>query len=211
MPSLPDTSAVFQLIRCDLLDLALKTLKVKDSDVELLGETYSKAENNKDSLGRPILTAAQRDACLNFCKRVGRIKYPWANAAENIALTKKRDDLWHEGRRVAVDGGEAQIFGYTHKLTNFTIWTADNKCLIALAKIEECKHIHKRVIGRVYCLERILRELIEDAGFDQIAPKVVGCNREITNAISKGKGRCRELLLQAEEQLQKHCGGLLMS
>ena len=48
MPSLLDTSAVFQLIRCDLLDLALNVLGVNHSDIELLGETYSKAENNKD-------------------------------------------------------------------------------------------------------------------------------------------------------------------
>jgi hypothetical protein len=81
--------------------------------------------------------------------------------------------------------------------------------LIALAKIEEAKNIHKRVVGHVYCLERVFRELIEDAGFGAVAPKVIGCNREITAAIAKGKKDCVDLLQNAEQQLQKSCSGLL--
>src|SRR4051812_43264564 len=56
------------------------------------------------------------------------------------------------------------------------------------AQREDCKHIHQRVAGHVYCLERILREVIDDVGFEKVGPRVVGANREIMSAIAKGKG-----------------------
>jgi hypothetical protein len=188
----------------------MKTLGVVHADIKVLAETSFIADSNRDRRGRPVFTPAERTQCLNFCAKVGVIKNPWTNPSEHISLTKKRD-LWHGVTRVAVDGGEAQLFGYTHRVPNCTIWIADKKCLIALALLPEWKPIHKRVTGRVYCLERLCREMIQRHGFNTVSGLATGTPPDVLRlAIAKGRSKCCDHLKAAEDQLQIDCCGLLV-
>lgn len=96
-------------------------------------------------------------------------------------------------------------------MPDFRIWTADSRSLIALYRWPDCERIHRRLIGKVYCRKRILRELIKSLGFEAVSARVVGESGPIGTAFDAGKARCVYCLESAEAELQMACGGLLVA
>jgi hypothetical protein len=209
MPCLLDTSIVNALAQYRLLDEALLVQKVQPADLLILPELHYQLESNTNSRGQPILDPNSLGVARKFCASLQRIKSSPDESNDRFLLNKRNDDIWHEARRVKIDGGEANLFAATKNLNQFSIWTADKKCLIALSKWPKCEHIHQRIVGHVLCLERIIRNLIEVHGFNAIAPKVAKGYHAVDGAIALGDAECCNKLREHETQLQQGCNGLL--
>ena len=211
MPFLLDTSIIGKLIKYRLLDDALDVFKVPRSEIFILRETLYQLKDNKGKQGVALYTESELAAGLSFCDGLGIIKNidRSVNNEEFNALTR-RSELRHEGVTVRIDNGEALIFAHTQFLEDFLIWTADRKSLIALFMQVGCEKIHARIRGRVVCLEKIIRSLVEKKGFDFVLPRISRGHHSVDRAMQCGKDGCIASLRAAEEKLQADCNGLLI-
>jgi hypothetical protein len=220
MPSLLDSSIYNALAKYRLLDKALAVCGITRSDVLVLRELKYQLESNKDRYQKPILDPATLKYALDFYHGVGT-KPPqplqilpgnWVDSTDNKLLnTKQAATIWWSTKPVKVDGGEAEIFAATKNCPNLSIWTADLKCLVALAKRPECAHIHSRSVGKVYCLERILRELIKAHGFATVSTQIVPGHPSIDRPLGLGAAECDAAFLAFEAEVQKESNGLLVA
>lgn len=208
MLSLLDSSIINWLAKYRLLEEAMAVRKVMRANLLVLRELKYQLKDNKGPLGRPILDPPTLAYARAFCESLGTLPSTTAESDDRRLLSKKNDNLWHGVVRVKVDLGEAELFAATRSFGDFAIWTADRKSLIALSKLPGCEHIHRRIVGHVYCLERMIRDLIESHGYDVIAPKLCPGYHSVDKAVIAGDGCC-DVLLAAEAELQEACRGLL--
>jgi hypothetical protein len=208
MPCLLDTSIVNSLAKYRLLNEALLVRTVQPADLLILRELHYQLLSNQGPKG-PILDAATLTVAKNFCTGLAFLPSNPNESQDRKLLNTRNDNIWHEARRVKVDGGEANIFAATLSHARCPIWTADKKSLIALSLWPGCQHIHQRMLGTVFCLERMIRDLITAHGFGVIAPKIVVGYHSIDRAIGAGAGDCCKVLQDDEKKLQADCKGLL--
>lgn len=209
MRCLLDSSIFNALARYRLLDEAMAVRGVSKADLLVLKELKYQLIDNRDPLGRPILDTPTLNFARAYCAGISTISSTPAESEDRRLLSKKNDNLWHGVVRVKVDLGEAVLFAATKEMSQFSVWTADKKSLIALSKIPECGHVHARMVGRVFCLERIVRDLIEAHGYDVVAPKLCTSYHSVDKAIKAGADSCCTVLRAAEDELQEACRGLL--
>lgn len=215
MTHLFDTSIVVELAKCNLLDAVQKHWRIDRSKILILSELPSQLMKNENQrtklpiLDRPSLQRA--NSFVSGLNYVPRSDGDPIARQELIALQRKNDDVWHEARRVKVDGGEAQLFAATRTLKDFSVWTADKKSLIALSMWPNCQNVHTRLKGKVWCFERIMRELIPTYGFQNLATTLKTDHKAIASAFGEGSEKCAAMLLVAEQELQIACQGLLVT
>ena len=94
--------------------------------------------------------------------------------------------------------------------------TGDKRCLQALLSIESLELIHKKLQGRVICLEQIIYKLIEAQGFDWVLEKVLpnlDCDKALKSAFGSGSnsqpGTVLGTLNSYIQDLQKTSSGIL--
>jgi hypothetical protein len=218
MPTLVDSSIYNALARYRLLDEGLAVRGITRADIFVLKELKWQLKDNKDKFGKPILDPASLQVAKDFYDDVrGAPPQPlqiidprWVDPSDLQLLDNKWVEIWHGVKRVKVDGGEAVLFACSKNLANFSIWTSDIKSLIALGKHAGYASIHGQIAGKVYCLERMIRDLVQAYGFGPVSSKIVAHVHSIDDAMKQGQAGCGASLLAAEAQLRTDCNGLLV-
>lgn len=72
-----------------------------------------------------------------------------------------------------IDQGEAFLISATAREKSFYLTTGDKRCIRALAKAPEIESIQQRLVGRVICLEQVIKKIIEFQGFNNTLTKIL--------------------------------------
>src|SRR5687768_10136979 len=110
MPCLLDTSKFNWLFKYRLYDEALAVHRIKRDDLLVLRELKFQLEDNKDARGQPVLDQHTLGIARKFCDGLKTIPSMPNESHDRRLLNTRNDNIWHEVRRVKIDGGEANIF-----------------------------------------------------------------------------------------------------
>jgi hypothetical protein len=194
-----DNDVILKLTTYRILNEALNCLKIDRSDIRVLASARfvfcSKKLQKKYS--EEILLSA-----IEFVESCATIS---AQDNDEYRLLEKQ-------AKNDIDPGEATLIAATFPL----LATGDKRCLQALFSIESLELIHKKLQGRVICLEQIICKLIETQGFDWVLEKVLpnlDCDKALKSAFGSGSnsqpGNVLGTLNSYIQDLQKTSSGIL--
>ena len=150
-----DNDVILKLTTYRILNKALDCLEIDRSDIRVLASARfvfgSKKLQKKHS--KEILLSA-----IKFVESCATIS---AQDNDEYRLLEKQ-------AKNDIDPGEATLIAATFHESASLLATGDKRCLQALFSIESLELIHKKLQGRVICLEQIICKLIETQGFDWV-------------------------------------------
>jgi hypothetical protein len=198
-----DNDVILKLTTYRILNEALDCLEIDRSDIRVLASARfvfgSKKLQKKYS--EEILLSA-----IEFVESCATIS---AQDNDEYRLLEKQ-------AKNDIDPGEATLIAATFHESASLLATGDKRCLKALFSIESLELIHKKLQGRVICLEQIICKLIETQGFDWVLERVLpnlDCDKALKSAFGSGSnsqsGTVLETLNSYIQDLQKTSSGIL--
>ena len=198
-----DNDVILKLTTYRILNEALDCLEIDRSDIRVLASARfvfcSKKLQKKHS--KEILLSA-----IEFVESCATIS---AQDNDEYRLLEKQ-------AKNDIDPGEATLIAATFHESASLLATGDKRCLQDLFSIESLELIHKKLQGRVICLEQIICKLIETQGFDWVLERVLpnlDCDKALKSAFGSGSnsqpGTVLGTLNSYIQDLQKTSSGIL--
>jgi hypothetical protein len=198
-----DNDVILKLTTYRMLDQALDCLEIDRSDIRVLASArfvFTSKKLQKKYSEEMLLSA------IEFVKSCTTIS---AQDNDEYRLLEKQ-------AKNDIDPGEATLIAATFHESASLLATGDKRCLKALFSIESLELIHKKLQGRVICLEQIICKLIETQGFDWVLERVLpnlDCDKALKSAFGSGSnsqsGTVLETLNSYIQDLQKTSSGIL--
>jgi hypothetical protein len=196
-----DNDVILKLITYGMLNEALDCLKIDRSNIRVLDSARFVFKKHKKVIENHSLQV--RTSAISFVEQHTEIAFQ--NSDEHILLVGQN----------GIDIGEAILIAATIRESSSFLISGDKKCLNALAS-KDLDSIHKKMQGRVICLEQIVYKLIEIQGFvwvmDRILPNLA-CDATLKAAFGSGsKSQCETVLGTLNgyiQDLQKTSSGIL--
>jgi hypothetical protein len=198
-----DNDVILKLTTYRMLVEALDCLEIDRSDIRVLASArfvFISKKLQKKYSAETLLSA------IEFVKSCATIS---AQDNDEYRLLEKQ-------AKNDIDPGEATLIAATFHESASLLATGDKRCLQALATIESLELIHKKLQGRVICLEQIICKLIETQDFDWVLERVIpnlDCDKALKSAFGSGSnsqsGTVLETLNVYIQNLQKTSSGIL--
>jgi hypothetical protein len=152
-----DNDVLLKLSAFGLLDEAIAALFVNPENLYVLSTAQHVFRKNRKVSAK--YNESIRDRAIEFVKTCNRV------------IPEESPEFTVLGR--ILDVGEATLIAATRDVPSFVLMTGDKRCLKALVANSEISEAHKRLQGRVICLEQVLLLLIRRSGFDWVKARVV--------------------------------------
>jgi hypothetical protein len=198
-----DNDVILKLTTYRMLNQALDCLEIDRSDIRVLESArfvFGSKKLQKKYSAETLLSA------IEFVKSCATIS---AQDNDEYRLLEKQ-------AKNDIDPGEATLIAATFHESASLLATGDKRCLQALATIESLELIHKKLQGRVICLEQIICKLIETQGFDWVLEKVLpnlDCDKALKSAFGSGSNSQYDTVLETLnsyiQDLQTTSSGIL--
>ncbi len=178
-----DNDVILKLTTYRMLDEALDGLEIDRSNIRVLDSARFVFEKKKEL--REKYSAAIREAAIDFVKQ--HVKIASQDSDEHRLLIGQN----------GIDIGEATLITATIQESASFLVSGDKKCLNALVA-KDLDSIHKKMQGRVICLEQIICRSIQTQGFDWVLERVLPnleCDKTLKAAFGSGTKSQAETVL----------------
>jgi hypothetical protein len=178
-----DNDVILKLTTYRMLDEALDGLEIDRSDIRVLESARFVFEKHKKAIEK--YSSETRESAINFIKP--RTKIAAQNNDEYKLLIAQN----------GIDIGEATLITATIQESASFLVSGDKKCLNALVS-KDLDSIHKKMQGRVICLEQIICRSIEIQGFGWVLDRIIpnlACDATLRAAFGSGSKSQYETVL----------------
>jgi hypothetical protein len=180
-----DNDVILKLTTYRMLNEALDCLEIDRSDIRVLESArfvFGSRKLKKNYSEETLLSAVQ---FVESCTTIS------AQDNDEYRLLEKQ-------AKNDIDPGEATLIAATFQEAASLLATGDKRCLKALANIESLDLVHKKLQGRVICLEQMICKLIEIQGFEWVLERVLpnlDCDKALKSAFGSGSNSQCETVL----------------
>ena len=180
MICLADNDIIYKLAACDLLDNALAALSLARTDVYVLPTAKYKFRitQRSSAQGERRYGAEVFARIRDFLVSVRELNVP--GLPEELQLLAGVD---------GIDPGEAVLFAATAQFDQYLLATGDKNSIRALASTSICRSIAQRLCGHVFCLEQIVKRVMQHCGFSYVKDKIIparACDTALRVAFGSG-------------------------